>query len=79
MKTTIDFPEDLLYRAKIVAAQRKMTLKELVFQGLDHAIRHPLANADTGRRDQMKHLLQAMRAANKEPMEPLSREEIHDR
>ena len=79
MKTTIDFPEELLHRAKVVAAQRKMTLKELVFQGLDHAIRHPLADAATDRRGQMKHLLQEMRAANTEPMEPLSREEIHDR
>ena len=79
MKTTIDFPEDLLHRAKIVAAQRKMTLKDLVFQGLDHAIRHPSADSSTDRRDQMKQLLKAMRAANSEPMKPLSREEIHDR
>lgn len=34
MKTTIDLPEDLLHRAKIVAAQRKTTLKELIRAGL---------------------------------------------
>ncbi len=30
MKTTLDLPDDLLHRAKVVAAQRKTTLKELV-------------------------------------------------
>ena len=35
MKTTIDLPEAILHRAKIVAAQRKTTLKELVLLGLD--------------------------------------------
>lgn len=40
MKTTIDFPEDLLHRAKVVAAQRQTTLRELVVQGLDYATRH---------------------------------------
>jgi len=30
VKTTIDLPEEILHRAKIVAAQRKTTLKDLV-------------------------------------------------
>lgn len=48
MKTTIDFPDELLYRAKVVAAQRKITLKELVLRGLDYAIEHPdLINEDS--------------------------------
>ena len=34
MKTTIDIPDDVLYRAKIVSAQRKTTLKALVVNGL---------------------------------------------
>ena len=38
MKTTIDLPEDVLRRAKIVAVQRKTTLKELVITGLNLAI-----------------------------------------
>jgi hypothetical protein len=38
MKTTIDLPEEILHRAKIVAAQRRTTLKELVISGLDHEL-----------------------------------------
>lgn len=38
MKTTINLPEDVLRRAKIVAVQRKTTLKELVITGLNLAI-----------------------------------------
>ncbi|MEQ1839220.1 MAG: hypothetical protein ABL994_02325 [Verrucomicrobiales bacterium] len=34
MKTTIDLPEDVLAKAKIVAATRSTTLRELVLQGL---------------------------------------------
>lgn len=40
MKTTIDFPDDLLHRAKIAAVQRKTTLKEIVLQGVDYVITH---------------------------------------
>jgi hypothetical protein len=39
MKTTIDLPEALLRRAKVFAAQRRTTLKELVVKGLDLALR----------------------------------------
>jgi len=35
MKTTIDLPESILYRAKVAAAERKTTLKELVTTGLE--------------------------------------------
>jgi hypothetical protein len=38
MKTTIDVPEDLLHRAKVVAAQRRTTLRELVLTGLDEVL-----------------------------------------
>ena len=34
MKTTIDIPDAVLHRAKIVSAQRKTTLKALVMKGL---------------------------------------------
>jgi hypothetical protein len=34
MKTTIDLPEEILRRAKVTAAQKKTTLKELVLSGL---------------------------------------------
>ena len=39
MKTTIDVPDAMLHRAKIVAAQRKTTLRELMVSGLEIALR----------------------------------------
>ena len=44
MKTTIDLPEEVLHRAKIVAAQRRMTLKELFLSGLEQAINAEVGN-----------------------------------
>ena len=79
MKTTIDIPEEALYRAKIVAAQRKTTLKELVLQGLDHVINHAPPETDSERRRELEQILDEMRASNTKPMAPLSREEIYDR
>lgn len=38
MKTTVDLPDQLFRRAKIVAAQRGTTMKELVIAGLRHAL-----------------------------------------
>ena len=35
MKTTIELPEALVQRAKVFAAERRLTLRELVLQGLD--------------------------------------------
>lgn len=34
MKTTVDLPEEMLHRAKILAAQQRTTLRELVMTGL---------------------------------------------
>jgi hypothetical protein len=80
MKTTIDFPDELLHRAKIVAAQRRTTLRELVVMGLE-AVTSDQGGGETDkdRRESFKRLLKAMKASNTEPMVPLSREEIHDR
>ena len=36
MKTTVELPDPLLRRAKIVAARRGATLKQLVVEGLEH-------------------------------------------
>lgn len=36
MKTTIELPDALLRRAKVLAAQRDTTLRELVIEGLQH-------------------------------------------
>jgi hypothetical protein len=79
MRTTIDVPDELLHRAKIVAAQRKTTLKGLVLMGLDYATRHPLPDAETERKATVKRLLRGMQAANEAPMVPLTREEIYER
>jgi len=79
MKTTIDLPDDILHRAKIVAVQRKTTLKELVIQGLEHATRHPAEDADQARKERAARLIAALQASNTEPMKPLSRNAIYDR
>lgn len=79
MRTTIDVPDELLHRAKIVAAQRKTTLKELVLAGLDYATRNSLPDAETERKATVKRLLQGMQATNTKPMAPLTREEIYER
>lgn len=46
MKTTIDLPDDLLHRAKVAAAQRKTTLKDLVQTGLAWVLRPEAAAPD---------------------------------
>ena len=79
MKTTIDLPEDLLHRAKVAAAERRTTLKELVFQGLAQVIEHPVADAEARRRATIQKLLDRMEATNTKPMVPMRRNEIYDR
>lgn len=46
MKTTIDLPDDILHRAKVAAAQRRTTLKELVMAGLDWVLRPEAEQTD---------------------------------
>jgi hypothetical protein len=80
MKTTIDFPEHILHRAKTIAVQRKITLKELVIQGLEHAIRQPVGDVVAERNARAAALIAALSARkNTEPIGPLSRDEIYDR
>lgn len=79
MKTTIDLPDDLLTKAKIVAATRRTTLRELVLQGLKLVTETPPAEERKQREAELRDLLKAMRASNTEPMVPLTREEIHER
>ena len=65
MKTTIDLPEELLIRAKVAAAQRKTTLKELVVEGLSHALAEkPAQNQDleAQRKERARKLLEALSA-----------------
>lgn len=80
MKTTIDFPDELLHRAKVVAAQRRTTLRELAVRGLESVISGTSDESpENKRRRKLKRLLKAMRASNEQPMSPLRREEIYDR
>ncbi len=73
MKTTIDLPDEILHRAKIVAAQRRTTLKELVLSGLDHVL--GISTQHQGREDALTRLRKGMNLGSK----PLAREEIHAR
>jgi hypothetical protein len=80
MKTTIDFPEHILHRAKTIALQRKITLKELVIQGLEHAIRQPAADPEVERRARAEKLLALMsRIQIQEPIGKFNRDEIYVR
>jgi len=78
METTIDLPEDVLTKAKMVAAERRTTLRELVVQGLKLVTESPSEADRTSRAEQLKALLEAMRASNPEAMVPLKREEIYE-
>lgn len=80
MKTTIDFPDKLLHRAKVVAAQRRTTLRALVVRGLE-SVTDGISDesAENARKQNLKRLLNAMQATNTQSLTPLSREEIYDR
>jgi hypothetical protein len=80
MKATIDFPEELLRRAKIIAVQRRTTLKELVVQGLECATRNELSDAETERKQRNRSLLDALSEIRiTAPVGRFKREQIHDR
>jgi lipoprotein NlpI len=38
MKTTIELPDTVVMRAKVLAAERRTTLRELVLEGLEHVL-----------------------------------------
>jgi hypothetical protein len=73
MKTTIDLPDDLLHRAKIAAARRKTTLKDMVVCGLDYVLRPEVTN--TEREEALAHLHKGLHLGGK----PLTREQAHER
>ncbi|MGI8603991.1 MAG: hypothetical protein ACR2OZ_13505 [Verrucomicrobiales bacterium] len=73
MKTTIDLPEHVLHRAKITAAQRKTTLKELVIRGLDYVMR-PEAEVSP-QAEALSHLRKGLHLGGR----PLTREQAHER
>jgi uncharacterized coiled-coil protein SlyX len=79
MKTTIELPDDVFLKAKILAVERRMTFKDVVIQGLKLVTETPLETDLEARKVALKRLLKAMQASNTEPMVPLAREEIYDR
>ena len=79
MKTTIDLPDEVLIKAKIFAAERRTTLRELVVEGLKRVTEIPTEDEKQRRRAELERLLKAMQASNTEPMIPLKREEIYER
>ena len=79
MKTTIDLPDEVLVKAKVFAAERRTTLRELVVEGLKRVIETPTEDEKMQRRAAFERLLEGMQASNTEPMVPLTREEIYER
>jgi hypothetical protein len=73
MKVTIDLPDELLHRAKVAAAQRSTTLKELVQAGLDLVLR--AASQEQAREDTLQRLQKGLKLGGK----PLKREQAHAR
>ena len=80
MKTTIDFPEEILHRAKIVAAQRRTTLKELVISGLAHTLDTSPAHEVVRRNERAARLIAVLsKGRNTDSIGLLNREALHDR
>jgi hypothetical protein len=80
MKTTIDFPDELLHRAKVIAAEQRTSLRELAVKGLELVINGTVDEAaEKARKKQVKRLLKAMRASNTQAMVPLTRDGIYER
>ena len=79
MKTTIDLPDELFREAKVLAARRNTTFRELVIDGL-RVVKERSEEQDLeDRRAKGARLLAALQAQNTEPIVPLKREEIYDR
>lgn len=79
MKTTIDLPDELFQKAKVLAAQRSTTLKDIMVQALQQWMHTPSEAEEKQRKTRMKQWLKAMKASNTEPVGPLKREELYDR
>lgn len=73
MKTTIDLPDEVLHRAKIVAAQRRTTLKELFLSGLELAMKNDAEAPD--REAALDRLRRGLHLGGR----PLTREQAHER
>jgi len=79
MKMTIDLPDELLRRAKVMAAEKRITLREIMVQALEQATKGCLhEEQDEERKTKLLLLLKKMKASNTEPMQPLNRDELDD-
>ena len=56
MKTTVELPESVVRKAKLLAAERQTTLRALVLKGLEHVLMEEQVNA----KDRAKQLFAAM-------------------
>jgi hypothetical protein len=73
MKTTIDLPDEILHRAKVVAAQRRTTLKELFLSGLELVMK---SDAEAhARQAALARVRQGLNLGGK----PLTRDQVHER
>ena len=77
LKTTIDLPDEIFLKAKVLAAERRTTLKNLLVQALQRFMQTPPDAEEKKRKATFKKLLKVMQASNTEPMVPLTREEIY--
>lgn len=73
MKTTVDLPDDILHRAKVLAAQRRTTLRQLILAGLQSVLD---SEAQAPRKEEAIARLQAGYYLGGQP---LSRDETHAR
>jgi hypothetical protein len=74
MKTTIDLPDEILHRAKVVAAERRTTLKALILAGLDQVL-CSITQAPDVQAAALDRLHKGLRLAGK----PLTRDQAHER
>lgn len=79
MKTTIELPDETFRRAKVAAAERHTTLKEIITSALERYLETPSLAQEQQRQADLKRLLGQMQASNSEAIKPLKREEVHDR
>ena len=56
MKTTIELPDSIVRRARVMAAERQTTLRALVVQGLEHVLEEEQVKA----KDRAKKLFAEM-------------------
>lgn len=77
MRTTVDVPDELYHAAKVTAAQRRITMRELFLSGLKCVMAAP---AESSPSDVLRNegFLDALDASNSEPVHPLGRRELYE-